>query len=87
MAAATKDKSGGWIMRALFALMVLTLAYLIVRILITLTNPESIWASPQLVTETLQANSAQVTQIFNFNTDPFNRTAPATAEVAVQRQD
>jgi len=41
MAAATKDKSGGWIMRALFALMVLTLAYLIVRILITLTNPES----------------------------------------------
>jgi len=81
MAAATKDKSGGWIMRALFALMVLTLAYLIVRILITLTNPESIWASPQLVTETLQANSAQVTQIFNFNTDPFNRTAPATAEV------
>jgi general secretion pathway protein C len=80
MAAASTDKKGSWIIRAIIAVMAILLAFLIVRIVITFTNPESIWDSPKLAVNAPQSSALRGTQDFSFNTDPFNRTAPVSAE-------
>jgi general secretion pathway protein C len=80
MAAASTDKKGSWIIRAIIAVMAILLAFLIVRIVITFTNPESIWDSPKLAVNAPQSSALRGMQDFSFNTDPFNRTAPVSAE-------
>jgi len=80
MTAASTDKKGGWIIRAVIAVMAILLAFLIARIVITFTNPESIWDSPKLAVNAPQSNASRGTQDFSFNTDPFNRTTPTAIE-------
>jgi len=80
MTAASTDKKGGWIIRAIIAVMAILLAFLIARIIITFTNPESIWDSPKLAVNAPQSNASRGTQDFSFNTDPFNRMTPTAIE-------
>ena len=81
MAVASTNKAGAWIIRAVIALMFFLLAFFIVRIVITVTNPESIWKSPKLAGDVMQASSARGTQNFSFKTDPFNRAAAIAVDV------
>ena len=88
MAVASTNKAGAWIIRAVIALMLFLLAFFIMRIVITVANPESIWKSPKLAGDVMQASSARGTQNFSFKTDPFNRAAAiAVAVVPDEGQD
>ena len=81
MAVASTNKTGAWIIRAVFTLMLFLLAFFIMRIVITVTNPESIWKSPKLAGDVMQASSVRGTQNFSFKTDPFNRAAAIAIDV------
>ena len=81
MAVASTNKAGAWIIRAVIALMLFLLAFFIMRIVITVTNPESIWKSPKLAGDVMQASSVRGTQNFSFKTDPFNRAAAIAIDV------
>ncbi len=60
------------------------LGYLLFRIVMTFTNPESAWQQPVMGTAQAGAVSAYSNQSFNFASDPFNRSAAEIAQVIVE---
>lgn len=73
MATATIDKGMIWAVRFIGAALILALAYIIMRAVITFTNPESVWEYPTLAPVSGQNQTSRGLQNFNFTTDPFNR--------------
>lgn len=73
MAVAVKDNSSQWVIRLLGALMILALAYLVVKVVITFTNPETAWKQPAIVPSAVQNIPTQGRQNYSFTSDPFNR--------------
>lgn len=84
MALATTDKGISWAIRLICAALVLALGYVIVKAVISFTNPESVWQQPKLAPVTAQNVAAGGTQSFNFTTDPFNRAKDVTLEVIAE---
>lgn len=62
-----------WPLRLLTLALFAALAFLLVRIVMSLTNPESLWRNDGLNTSSPIAVS-QTAQNFSFKSDPFNRT-------------
>jgi len=88
MAAAKTDRGIDWAVRLIGAALVLALGFVIVKTVITFTNPESVWKQPSLAPATTQNAAASGTQNFTFTTDPFNRkTAPIIEIVAEVGED
>jgi len=75
MALATSETGTNWIIRLAIAVLVLALGYMIVKTIITFTNPEAVWKQPSISPVTTQSAVSRGTQNFNFTTDPFNRAA------------
>ena len=81
MALAASDTGANWIIRLGIAVLVLALGYMIVRTVITFTNPETVWKQPSLSPAAPQTVVSRGAQNFNFTTDPFNRAAVDVPEV------
>ena len=62
-----------WPLQLVFLTLLAVLAYLIVRIVIALTNPESLWVRSDINRPTPVASSVQSGN-FSFTSDPFNRS-------------
>lgn len=84
MAAAATDKSLRWAVRLIGALLIIALGCVIVKALITFTNPESVWQQPNLAPASARSSVSSGAQNFNFTTDPFNRDVPVTVEAVVE---
>jgi len=84
MAIAASNKGMQWVIRLIIALLILVLGYVIVKTIITLTNPESVWKQPTLVPASTQNVTANGAQSFSFTTDPFNRTVEITPEIIAE---
>jgi len=80
MATATTDRGMLWAIRFIGALLILALGYVIVKTVISFTNPESVWKQPNIAPVAAQNIAVQGRQSFNFTTDPFNRDAPVEIE-------
>ena len=59
------------------------LGYLLFRIVMTFTNPESAWQQPAMGTASASATSVNSNPSFNFASDPFNRSAAEATEIMV----
>jgi len=85
-ASAISDKSAGPIRLMALALLA-ALAFVVVQIVITFTNPESVWTQDK-VSSTAQVSTSGGSQNFSFTTDPFNNTVlDALIEDEVQALD
>lgn len=84
MAAATTDKAITRGIRLMTALCVLALGFLIVRTIITFTNPESVWEQPALAPISAQNRPSQNAQNFDFSADPFNRNVEVAPEIIAE---
>lgn len=84
MAIATTHRGIEWAARLFGALLILALGYVIVKTIITFTNPESAWEQPTIAPVSSQNMATQRSQSFNFTTDPFNRLVPAEPEALVE---
>ena len=84
MAAATTHRGMEWASRLFGALLILALGYVIVKTVITFTNPESAWDQPTLAPILSQNTVVQGPQSFNFTTDPFNRVNPVEVEIIAE---
>lgn len=80
MTATRTAKSMTWAVRLAAATLVLVLAYVLVKAVITYTNPESVWESPALAPISGQRVQQGGAQSFTFATDPFNRDAEPALE-------
>jgi len=85
MATAAADKGMMWGIRLIGVMLVIALGYVVVKALLTFTNPESVWRQPVIAPASAQISVSGGPQNFNFTTDPFNRDVvsaePITAEV------
>lgn len=81
MAEAATDKGTYWIFRLIGAALLIALGYVIVRTVITFTNPESVWTSPQIAPTASSGAAPAGPQNFAFTTDPFNRTVTEIVDV------
>lgn len=81
MAKATTDTGIRWVVHLTGALLILALSYVIVKLVITFTNPESVWKQPTLSSVSEQNSTSGGTQDYSFTTDPFNREKAAIVEV------
>jgi len=84
MAKATTNNSMQWAARIICALLAVALGYVIVKTVITITNPESVWKQPAIAPVSVQNIAARGPESFNFSTDPFNRDVPAQVEILSQ---
>lgn len=84
MAAAATDKGIEWASRLIGAFLTLALGYVIIKTIITFTNPESAWEQPTLAPVSAQNMAAQGTQSFNFTTNPFNRDVAVEIETVAE---
>lgn len=84
MATATTHRGIEWAFRLFGALIIFALGYVIVKTIITFTNPESVWEQPTIAPISLQNTSGEGLQSFDFTTDPFNRVNPVETEVIAE---
>ena len=84
MAVATADKGLNWVLRVVAALLFLALIFMVVKTVITFTNPESAWKQPAIVPVAVNGQAARGAQNFDFSTDPFNRTAQAAPAIIAE---
>lgn len=84
MSAAATDKSMGWAVRLIGTALILALGYVVVKTVITFTNPESVWQQPTLAPASAQASVSSGAQNFNFTTDPFNREMSVAVEAIAE---
>ena len=84
MAHATTHKGIEWASRFIAALLIFVLGYVVVKTIMTFTNPQSAWEQPILAQASPQNSSSQGVQSFNFITDPFNRTVEAAPEAMAE---
>ena len=84
MAIATTHKGIEWVSRLIGALLVCALGYVIVKAIITFTNPESVWEQPTMPPVSAHNMAVRGPQNFNFLTDPFNRVDPVEIESVVE---
>lgn len=82
MASATTDTGSNWVVNLAGAALVLALGYVVVKSVITFTNPESVWKQSTLASVSTQNSTSVGTQDYSFTTDPFNRKKTAIIEVA-----
>ena len=88
MTATSTAKSMTWAIRLAAAMLVLSLAYVLMKTVITYTNPESVWESPDLAPISGQRAQQGGVQSFTFTTDPFNRdVAPDTEAIVAIGED
>ncbi len=83
--AVTATKSNvKWPVKLVFLLLLAVLAYFIAKIVITLTNPESLWVSDNLTTSAPVAPVVKAAN-FSFTTDPFktSNSEPVTKSVVL----
>lgn len=84
MAVAATNNGIDWAIRLIGAALVLAIGFVVVKAVITFTNPESVWKQPSLVPASVQSGAVGGAQNFTFTTDPFNRKAAAVVEVVVE---
>ena len=84
MAEATTHKSIDWVLRFIGAVLILALGFVIVKAVITFTNPESVWTQPNLAPALVQNGTIGGAQNFTFATDPFNRKATPVVEAVTE---
>ena len=84
MAVAATNKGIDWAIRLIGAMLVLAIGFVVVKAVITFTNPESVWKQPSLASATTQDAAANGAQNFTFTTDPFNRKTAAVVEVLAE---
>lgn len=84
MVVATTDKGMIWAVRLIGAVLILALGYVIMKALITFTNPESAWQQPTITPVLGQNAVPQSAQSFTFTTDPFNRKVDIVTEVIAE---
>jgi len=85
MAQARNISGLSWLTGLIGIALVMLLAFLVIRIVITVTNPESVWTSPAIAAASPTQASAGSQQSFTFSTDPFNR-AGLVDVVAVEEE-
>ncbi len=71
MAVKATTQSLQWPLRLLAMVLLMALAYLIVKIFITLTNPESLWQNENISLSS-PTTITQTSRNFSFTSDPFN---------------
>jgi len=62
-----------WMIRLIALFLLALLGYMLLRIIITVSNPESVWRQPTLGEAQKTVISSQTLKSFSFITDPFNR--------------
>lgn len=82
MAATATGSSLRWPLHLLVLILLLALAYMLVRIFITLTNPESFWQNNDITLSSPIAKP-QTSRNFSFTSDPFNR---ANADIIIDEE-
>jgi len=83
MAVAATHTGMNWSFRIISAGLILALGYVLVKTVITFTNPESVWKQSAISPVSAQNVTAQGVQNFRFTTDPFNRDVKVEPEVIV----
>ena len=81
MALAKTEQGVNWLIRLAMAVLVLGLGFVLVKTIITYTNPESAWTQPVITSQSAGKNTQQNSQTFTFVTDPFNRAVAESPEV------
>ena len=84
MAAVSTDRGMTWAARLIAAALVLALSYILMKVVITYSNPESVWQQPALNPISEQSAQLKGAQSFNFTSDPFNREIEAANEALVE---
>lgn len=84
MAQATSHKGMIWAVRIIGAMLVVALGFAIFKTVITFTNPESTWTSPNIAPVSAKTALSSGAQSFAFTTDPFNRSDDPIIEVAAE---
>ncbi len=83
MAVAATSNGMGWAIRAITLLLLGLLASLLIRLIIGLINPESLWIMPEQNAAAIGAHTGQSMslQSFDFSSDPFNRNNTSAAPI------
>ncbi len=84
MAVATTEQGKNWLIRLAAAALVVVLGFVIVRTIITFTNPESTWKQPAMTPGASSNTITRSGQNFSFVTDPFNRSVVAAPDLIVE---
>jgi len=68
------QEKGGWIniaLRLLQIFLLVALGWIVVRAILLLTNPESLWTALPSIASVSPNGSSPAEQVYNFSTDPF----------------
>ncbi|WP_416879338.1 type II secretion system protein N [Litorimonas sp.] len=83
------EGQAGWvlpILRVLQIALLVTLGWVIIRSVLLLTNPESLWTPLPSVTAASPSGSSAAERIYNFSSDPFRLPASEEPEVIAQAE-
>lgn len=84
-----KDGGAGWItsaLRVLQVVLLIALGWVVIRAILLLTNPESLWTPLPMVSMVSQGGTATAERVYNFSTDPFRLPVSEDPEPIAQAE-